>query len=244
MNDTSNAIPIEKPFIPKYLQNSPLDIYNKAAERPILLPSKWSLTDHGKGIKVTENQMGIEYIESGLTAAIRSERPIPEEAGIYYFEVDVINSGPRSVIGIGLAGKEVGLNEQPGWSYSSIGYHGDDGLLFVEGDYNDVIYEILYCSGDTIGCCLNYYDDIVFYTKNGINLGIASTKIFMGDKYPMVGVEDPSVQVEVNFGSRPFNFDIEYYAKTIFDKFRIHRRNNSELEDVSFGISDLKITGL
>ncbi|CAG8721544.1 4593_t:CDS:2, partial [Acaulospora morrowiae] len=213
MNDTDDAIPIEKPFIPKYLQNSPLDIYNRTAESPILLPSKWNLTDHGRGMWVMENQLGIEYIGFGLAAAIRSDHPIPQEAGIYYFEVDIIDSGQRSLIGVGFAGKKVGVNIQPGWRSSSIGYHGDDGLVFSERSFRGNVYGPLYCSGDTIGCCLNYYDDTVFYTKNGINLGIASNRIFTGDMYPMVGMRNLSAQAEVNFGSRPFKFDIEYYAK-------------------------------
>ncbi|RIB16372.1 hypothetical protein C2G38_2091105, partial [Gigaspora rosea] len=34
-------------------------------------------------------------------------------------------------------------------------------------------YWTVFSTGDTIGCCLNFKNNSVFYTKNGINLGIA-----------------------------------------------------------------------
>ncbi|CAG8730719.1 12169_t:CDS:2, partial [Acaulospora morrowiae] len=98
MSGTDNkheSIPIEKPFIPKYLQNSSLDIYNRTAEKPILLPSRWNFADRGEGVSVERNQLGIGYIGTGMLAAIRSDHPIIRETGIFYYEVDIIDSGPR-----------------------------------------------------------------------------------------------------------------------------------------------------
>ncbi|CAG8558305.1 1187_t:CDS:2 [Acaulospora colombiana] len=92
VTDEKSSI-LEKPFIPKYLRNSPLDIYNRTAKEPILLPTKWNPVDHGYNLYVTENNLGIGYIGRGIASAIRSDHPIPAMAGIYYFEVDIINSG-------------------------------------------------------------------------------------------------------------------------------------------------------
>ncbi|CAG8703001.1 12964_t:CDS:2 [Acaulospora morrowiae] len=245
MSDTGNEhelMSIEKPFIPKYLQNSPLDIHNRTAENPILLPSKWNFAARAKGVSVERNQLGIEYIGTGMAAAIRSDHPIPKEAGIFYYEVDVIDSGPRSLIGIGFGRRSSYLNRQPGWDHSTIGYHGDDGLVFLETGIRGNAYGPLYFSGDTIGCCLNYYDQTVFYTKNGINLGIASTRIFAGKLYPMVGMRNRFACLEVNFGARPFKYNIEYHAKTIFDKANVRSRNKSVFEEVSYAMSDLGIS--
>ncbi|RIB00732.1 hypothetical protein C2G38_2129289 [Gigaspora rosea] len=53
------------------------------------------------------------------------------------------------------------------------GYHGDDGYFFCSG--SGVLYDKSdssgYTTGDTVGCYLNFRNNIVFYTKNGINLG-------------------------------------------------------------------------
>ena len=56
----------------------------------------------------------------------------------------------------------------------SWGYHSDDGNFFFSGDtngygYND--YGPSFTTGDTIGCCLNFRNNTVFFTKNGVNIG-------------------------------------------------------------------------
>ena len=56
------------------------------------------------------------------------------------------------------------------------GYHGDDGYSFCSGSgeqYNLPRHEYTagYNTGDIIGCYLNFRSNIVFYTKNGLNLG-------------------------------------------------------------------------
>ncbi len=55
-------------------------------------------------------------------------------------------------------------------SESSWGYHGDDGNLFRCNSYRGT-YGSLFTTGDIIGCCLNFKNNKVFYTKNGVNLG-------------------------------------------------------------------------
>ena len=53
------------------------------------------------------------------------------------------------------------------------GYHGDDGYSFCSGSGG--LYDLSdspgYTTGDVVGCYLNFKNKIVFYTKNGINLG-------------------------------------------------------------------------
>ena len=56
-----------------------------------------------------------------------------------------------------------------GWENDSWGYHGDDGHLHCSGSGKP--YGPSFTTGDTIGCCLNYMNNTVFYTKNGVNLG-------------------------------------------------------------------------
>ena len=57
-----------------------------------------------------------------------------------------------------------------GWCNTSWGYHGNDGNLFYDSG-RDKPYGPLFTTGDTIGCCLNFMNNMVFYTKNGVHLG-------------------------------------------------------------------------
>ncbi|RIB30456.1 hypothetical protein C2G38_149642 [Gigaspora rosea] len=74
------------------------------------------------------------------------------------------------------------------------GYHGDDGYSLCSG--SGELYSLShygntagYSTGDIIGYYLNFRNKIVFYTKNGINLGIACHlhSNFKGILYPCVG---------------------------------------------------------
>ncbi|CAG8634594.1 5115_t:CDS:2 [Racocetra persica] len=200
------------PFIPLYLRNSPLDIYNSTLDIPILLPTKFNKKDRARCVRVLDDELSIQHTGVGASS-IRANNPIPHRAGIYYFEIDLLNE-PAS---IGVARKGFNLEGHSGWEFNSVGYHGDDGLIYCERGYG-ISYGPTFSTGDTIGCCLNYYDQIIFFTKNGINLGIASTSIFTGDLYPIVGIQTRFSHVEINFGTRPFKFDIEFYAKAIFQQ--------------------------
>ena len=52
---------------------------------------------------------------------------------------------------------------------NSWGYHGNDGYFHYSEKKE--WYGPLFTTGDTIGCCLNFINGTVFYTKNGVNLG-------------------------------------------------------------------------
>ena len=56
-----------------------------------------------------------------------------------------------------------------GCENNSWGYH-SDGRHFHDSRYGEP-YGPLFTTGDTIGCCLNFINGTVFYTKNGVNLG-------------------------------------------------------------------------
>ena len=53
--------------------------------------------------------------------------------------------------------------ENNSWGYRS------DGEFYYQGHHKENGPE--FTSGDTIGCYLNFRQNLVFYTKNGINLG-------------------------------------------------------------------------
>ncbi|CAG8796260.1 5095_t:CDS:2, partial [Cetraspora pellucida] len=80
------------------------------------------------------------------TSSIRANHPVPYETGIYYFEINLLNE-PAS---IGVARKSFSLDRHTGWEFKSIGYHGDDGLLYCEGGFGN-LYGPPFSAGDTIG---------------------------------------------------------------------------------------------
>ena len=55
-----------------------------------------------------------------------------------------------------------------GWNNDSWGYQ-DYGEFSCSGFHEP--YGPVFTTGDTIGCCLNFINNTVFYTKNGVNLG-------------------------------------------------------------------------
>ncbi|RIB19029.1 hypothetical protein C2G38_1301160 [Gigaspora rosea] len=94
-------------------------------------------------------------------------------------------------------------------------YHGDDGQLFCSGSDKPYSkpYGPTYSAGDTIGCYLNLRnnDKMIFYTKNGVNLGIAcylpNNFDYLKNKlYPCVGLRSQDASVEANFGHNKFKY--------------------------------------
>ncbi|CAI2177082.1 2127_t:CDS:2, partial [Funneliformis geosporum] len=136
-------------------------------------------------------------------AAIRANFPIPEQCGLFYFEVDIIDKGENGEIGIGFCTKSASLNKMPGWEDSSWGYHGDDGNTYLNNDGKS--YGPKFMTGDTIGCSLNIRNNTVFYTRNGVNLGIAFRDL-KNALYPCVGILSPGGTVGANFGYRKFKY--------------------------------------
>ncbi|CAG8552249.1 38_t:CDS:2 [Gigaspora margarita] len=189
------------PFIPQYLLDSPLDIYNKTANTPISLPTKFNKNDRARCVQVMDKELIIRHAGGGTSSSIRTDHPIPRNAGVYYFEINLLND-PASV---GLARKRFYLERHPGWEIKSIGYHGDDGMIYYESGHGSS-YGPPFATGDTVGSCF-------FVSK-----GIACKKIFAGKLYPVIGMHTYLTQIEINFGAKPFKFNIEHYAKSVFTK--------------------------
>ena len=59
---------------------------------------------------------------------------------------------------------------------NSWGYCSNNGNFFYPSKYYDTSkygdsYGPTFTTGDTIGCCFNSINNMVFYTKNGVHLG-------------------------------------------------------------------------
>lgn len=103
----------------------------------------------------------------------------------------------------------------PGWDCESYGYHGDDGATFHGNGHQLTQYGPSFGPGDTIGCGLDYIHKTVFFTLNGVNLGVAFDNINTAvPYYPTLGI-DCNNPIEVNFGNKkPFEFDLYHFVES------------------------------
>ncbi|KAF0512700.1 SPRY-domain-containing protein [Gigaspora margarita] len=220
-------------FLPSYLRHSPINKYKKNAYNQILLPTHWNSMDCWPYINIMDDDnLKLKYNGPGRVlsdeASIRTNKPIPPEVGLFYFEITILSSEENGCIGIGYCKSDVGLNTLPGWISDSIGYHGDDGHLFC-GRGNGKIFGPCYAAGDTVGCGINFFNKEIFFTKNGINIGKGQFIHFetysydylinhelVGEMYPMCGMAINGECIVTNFGTKPFIFNIDNYAEAIF----------------------------
>ena len=78
----------------------------------------------------------------------------------------------NSIIGIGVCRPEADVFGMPGWNLSSWGYHGDDGFKFHSVSTRGLRYADTYSTDDTVGCGVDMQTGKLFFTKNGLCLGM------------------------------------------------------------------------
>ncbi|KAF2100879.1 SPRY-domain-containing protein, partial [Rhizodiscina lignyota] len=191
-------------------------------EPPPPLPTRWSDIDKHKGADVRGDGLEVAFAGAGVktphngnneeASAVRADSPMPRQAGIYYFECQVLSKNKDVWIGIGFCGPKTPLERLPGWEQESWALHGDDGHIFsshstgkIYGNNTNLRYGAL----DVIGCGVNFRTGQAFFTKNGIHLGTAFNNIRSERLFPCVGMKRPGEMVRANFGQTPFVFDID-----------------------------------
>ena len=197
------------------------------------LPSKFAEGDKLGSIEISADGLELKYVGVSKmgdheAAATRSDHPMPSQCGIYYYEVNIIAKGKEGMIGIGFSGANVSLEKLPGWEPDSWAYHGDDGKSFccqIPGKS----YGPTFTSGDVVGCGVNFMTGCAFFTKNGNFLSRCrifqafwkshmTTNGFLDNAfkdlrdiklYPSIGMKRPHAHLSVNFGQKPFVFNID-----------------------------------
>jgi hypothetical protein len=111
-------------------------------------------------------------------------------------------------------------NKQPGWTRSSIGYHGDDGHVFHRSGHSGRNYGPMFGPGDVVGLGIDYAASRVFYTLNGqlINDPDLLPKM-KGEFFPCVGLDSQYPVYLVAQG--PFIFDLRSYERARFPEIPI-----------------------
>ena len=174
-------------------------------------PFSWSSQDKSHYIDLSQNSTEIHYSgrsqdyvdENVIGPMVRAERPFPKNKreGQLGFEVLIVNAGRNNEIAVGISAKSVPLDRFPGWERYSFGYHGDDGNIYLETDYNRIYLEnefddntdTPYETGDTIGLCLDFSNAGLSFSKNGkVVKNVKLSRQQMDQEYyASVGISSP-----------------------------------------------------
>ncbi|KAI1380955.1 SPRY-domain-containing protein [Hypoxylon crocopeplum] len=184
------------------------------------LPTRWNKDDKHGSLEVLADGQEVKYAASRSTreqdhesCAIRANYPMPWQAGIYYFEVTLLSRRrDETTVCIGFSAKNVPLTRPPGWEPESWGYHGDDGDIYSGHNVGKLYDGGAFGPQDIIGCGVNFRTREAFFTKNGKDYKTAFRDI-KGELYPTVGMKKAGEHILVNFGQRPFTFDIDGMMK-------------------------------
>ena len=158
----------------------------------IPLPSRWHDLDKYSGLDVLQDGLEIRYngpnnkLEHEAAAA-RTDSSISPQCGMYYFEVTILSKSkdgyvasrclprveltPPSMIAVGFSGQKASLERLPGWEPESWAFHGDDGKAFG-GESTGKNYGPTFTTNDIVGCGINFVNGSIFFTKNGVFLGV------------------------------------------------------------------------
>ncbi|KAF8254070.1 SPRY-domain-containing protein [Wilcoxina mikolae CBS 423.85] len=209
--------PGKKPQSHRGLSFEPVENSPPADEPPSFLPSRWNENDKSPSVELLGNGLEVRFVgpakvSESDAAAVRADRPMPPQCGLFYYEATIVSGGKEGLIGIGFCTEKVSLSKLPGWEQESWGYHGDDGNIFCcQGTRK--AYGPKFNTDDIIGCGVNFRNNTAFFTRNGHYLGVACRDINKGKLYPVVGMKKAGEHIRVNFGQQGFFFDIDDYMK-------------------------------
>lgn len=177
------------------------------------LPSRWSDQDKYPGLDISNNGLDVRYSGAASkadieAASVRADYPMSPACGMYYFEVTINSKNKESAIAIGFSTAEASLERLPGWETHSWGYHGDDGKMF-SGEHSGRSYGPTFSANDVVGCGIDFNLGQAFFTINGRDLDVCFRDLKGLRPFPTIGMKKYSgASVSVNFGQRPFVFDI------------------------------------
>ncbi|KAI5861398.1 ankyrin repeat-containing domain protein [Durotheca rogersii] len=153
---------------------------------------------------------------------LATDHPVSPIERTAYFEIEIMQESPSMLVGLGFCLDNKPRDEMPGFDTGSWAFHGDDGIVFLEGrdiTTGDLGLKSVFRVGDIVGCGMDTESGDFFCVRNGnrLNLGDISfdTRKFTYSKlYPCIGVgmENDSVglQIRVNLGSdkHPFKYQV------------------------------------
>ena len=148
-----------------------------------------------------------------------------------YFEHLITSPGANRAITIGVVGLDYPLDSHPGWKSEGIGYHADDGKLYIESGHGKMFGPTC-TTGDRMGCGVifeggNSSDNVkVFFTKNGQQISdFIEFKKPKSDLYPLIGMDTRGDQFQYlgcwNYRPKNGKFYVVYLCATVsIDKYK------------------------
>ena len=131
---------------------------------------------------------------------IKSEEPINSRYNYFEVKIKTIGCNGTGAISIGVGDIDYPLNKLPGWITYGVGYHSDDGKIFVcEGSGK---HSSLTCKeGDRMGCGIDFKESSksveIFFTKNGQHCcEPVKIKLPANGLYPMIGISKTGDRVQ------------------------------------------------
>lgn len=188
------------------------------------LPRRWVKHEGDMSIELSGDGTGVNYIVDAKNniqeaRALKTDHAVPTLCGVFYYEVDIAVCSRDLLLSIGFCTDQADLKRLPGLEQHSWGYHSDDGKAGAcqkpGSDYGPV-----FGRNDIIGCGIDFTTRSIFYTKNGIHLGVAFHDLELVDSktkeqrkfYPSLGFK-PSIGLRTNFGADEFLYNINQYVQ-------------------------------
>ena len=164
-------------------------------------------------LDVSHDNLTVTYIGRGRddteAAAIRADASIPSmHLPVFYFEIKVESKGRDGYMSVGIMTTRCPMDKLVGWEAESLGYHGDDGLLFKGNSGHGDEFGPEWSQGDVVGCGIDFVEQRAFFVKNGIIVNYCELpKVGTSAWYPAVGLRTPGEKVRIDFVG-PFVYDI------------------------------------
>ncbi|GIL83740.1 hypothetical protein Vretimale_10529 [Volvox reticuliferus] len=198
----------------------------------VVLPSALSSARIGRNAALNDKYTVRFVANSTDVGAVQSDYPAPPSSLVYYFEITVVEPGSKGTIGLGFAHSSHNVARHVGWDAGTFGFHGDDGKTFFEG--RNEYYGFKYGKGDVVGAALDFQRKEIFFTKNGTKGKAISISIGQA-LYPTVSLHSSGQVVSVNFGQKPFSFNIEPFKIKVGDKVAIKSTSVDSAKELQVG---------
>ena len=174
--------------------------------------SKLSFSTKHKDI-VIQDDGTIKYIGSSKDRkSVRTLSPMTHSTRFFYFEVDILSESRKGIV-IGLAPFEIKHDSATGWDNKSIGYSGNNGVIYHSAKQKVATTE-KFTKGDIVGCEMRRVDydgsayTISRFTKNGRRVGplrcLDATEL-----YPTISIGRNGMAVRANTTGSNFTYTVK-----------------------------------
>ncbi|UKZ80847.1 hypothetical protein TrVFT333_008612 [Trichoderma virens FT-333] len=207
-------------FIHQLSQEPPLSsmaIVPKSRTR-LCAPTKLMLPRHWREIEDLECIDSLSKKGQKVSASsFRADHPFPprntKSRSFYYFETKIVEnsanvSGPAE-IGIGICGEFAKIDgrflSQPCRTPLVCYYNNGDLYDYLSNSCEPTLEDEGFSKGDIIGCGIDWGNNEVYYTLNGVLVDRLSTNVIFRKVYPVIIIGKGAGTIKVNFGKKKEN---------------------------------------